>query len=299
MMSSRDHRIIPQSDGNIYEVFNVASRNEKGYSLSSLPSYSAAEGFPLIVGHTGYGLWGEGAAFRRRRCTVFAIELVTAGSARFIQNGKEYTVEPGMVYVLQPGAINEQATGDCGFLHKRYVEIGGPGLDSMLEHLHLAECDVCRLGKPRELIRLMREATRLLRDKPDTYLSDLSVVAYRCLLLLSLDFAPRRHPPAVSAVLHLLDRRIHETVTIRELAAAAGLSPSQLHRTFRKHLGETPMGLFEKTRMQAAAHRLRSSLVPIGEVAREFGFGDPAYFSNLFRKVMGVSPSGYRKGEKG
>ncbi|MGD9049822.1 MAG: helix-turn-helix transcriptional regulator [Anaerolineae bacterium] len=48
-------------------------------------------------------------------------------------------------------------------------------------------------------------------------------------------------------------------------------------------------------RILQAKERLRDSSEDIGMVARQVGFKDPAYFSRVFRKVTGQSPTEYRQ----
>ena len=74
------------------------------------------------------------------------------------------------------------------------------------------------------------------------------------------------------------------------------LGVSQFHVVFRALTGMTPTQYITKLRMSLAARLLRDATLSVGEVAEACGYGDMFYFSRVFRREMGVSPSAYHKG---
>lgn len=90
-------------------------------------------------------------------------------------------------------------------------------------------------------------------------------------------------------------RHIHEyaanPLSMADVAKSVGCSEGYFYRLFKKRTGRTPVELLTEIRMQRAARLLRESAMQVGEVARQVGYDDPFYFSRLFRKRMGVSPS--------
>ena len=55
------------------------------------------------------------------------------------------------------------------------------------------------------------------------------------------------------------------------------------------------MQAFLHRKIARACYLLEVSDLPVAEVAQRFGFDDPYYFSRVFRKITGVSPSHYRQ----
>ena len=80
-----------------------------------------------------------------------------------------------------------------------------------------------------------------------------------------------------------------------EIAAEAGLSASHFSRLFENRTGHSPIDYFIQLKIQRACRLLDNSGWTVADVAREMGFDDPFYFSRVFRKVMEMSPGGYRK----
>jgi AraC-like DNA-binding protein len=90
----------------------------------------------------------------------------------------------------------------------------------------------------------------------------------------------------------LLRARRH--VSIREAAAAAGLSPFQFIRRFRAVFGETPHQLRIATRLDRARRLLALTDRPVTDVCLDVGFSSLGSFSALFARRVGRSPSAYR-----
>ncbi len=83
------------------------------------------------------------------------------------------------------------------------------------------------------------------------------------------------------------------------LARAAGVGETALRAGFRELTGTTPRAYLERRRLERAAHRLVESDRGIADIADEAGYADPYHFSRAFRRVLGVSPRGFRRRARG
>jgi AraC-like DNA-binding protein len=104
-----------------------------------------------------------------------------------------------------------------------------------------------------------------------------------------------RLPAPVAAACRMLDRRFAEPVTIEDIAAVAGLRPSQLHRLFRLHVGRTPWEALADRRIAAARRLLSSGEESVHQVGVAVGWPDHAHFTRIFRSRVGLTPSAYRQ----
>lgn len=84
-------------------------------------------------------------------------------------------------------------------------------------------------------------------------------------------------------------------VTLNCLSTNIGISKYYLHRLFAKLTGTTPLAYLTHIRLEKAQNQLRYSNDPIFDVAMACGFESLAYFSAVFKKHLGLSPSQYRK----
>ncbi|MCP3802357.1 helix-turn-helix domain-containing protein [Allokutzneria sp. A3M-2-11 16] len=115
--------------------------------------------------------------------------------------------------------------------------------------------------------------------------------------LLWLDSAnprPARLDAAVQEAILFIARNLDKPLTVPQIAAAAGLSPSRLAHVFKAQTGVPPAQFVEHRRVERAKTLLESSSLPIGAVSEATGFSSALYFATRFRKVTGLSPSGWR-----
>lgn len=89
-------------------------------------------------------------------------------------------------------------------------------------------------------------------------------------------------------------QNLHAPLSLAEMAAQAGLSESQFSHLFKQQTGHSPLAYFIHLKMQHACSLLTMTQLSIKEIALEIGYTDCYYFSRLFKKTVGVSPSDYR-----
>jgi len=88
---------------------------------------------------------------------------------------------------------------------------------------------------------------------------------------------------------------INGIFTAEDFAKQQQLSLSHYSRLFRNRTGNSPLHFFNQLKVQKACQYLYFTDRNIKEICTELGFDDPFYFSRLFKKFMGLSPSQYKK----
>ncbi len=101
--------------------------------------------------------------------------------------------------------------------------------------------------------------------------------------------------PFVGKALSLLHAAPARNWTIEELARNVGVSRSVLAERVAEMVGIPPMQYLGKWRMQIAAGLLTGGSAGLAEIAAETGYGSEAAFSRAFKKIVGVSPSAWRR----
>jgi signal transduction histidine kinase/DNA-binding LacI/PurR family transcriptional regulator/AraC-like DNA-binding protein len=91
-----------------------------------------------------------------------------------------------------------------------------------------------------------------------------------------------------------LHQNYQRALTRTEIADELGMSEDYFSRTFSQELGISPWDYLNRYRMAQAKYLLQTSPDSVQVIARRVGIPDPAYFSRVFRRVVGVSPSAYR-----
>jgi AraC-like DNA-binding protein len=249
----------------------------------------------LIVRHAGNSIWRKGAQIARKNSELFGIELITAGNLRFVQDGKEYIVEPGNIIIKKRGGNHLYEPGPAGFVHKRFIRLDGPIIETVIGELGIEQIDVCRLSHPCRFAVLQKRAITLTRDQPEGFVMQLSLLALEILLFVAQDVTGSRFPAALYASIDYMRRNLHQKIAISDLSKTVGVSDTQLFRLFKTHVGESPLAFFNNMKIKRAGELLRHTLIPLKEIAFSLGYEEPAYFTNQFKKTMGMSPREYRK----
>lgn len=84
-------------------------------------------------------------------------------------------------------------------------------------------------------------------------------------------------------------------ISIEEYASSKGMSVSWFIRNFKKYTGQTPTQFLTAIRITNAQMLLETTTYSVSEIARIVGYDNPLYFSRMFHKHKGYSPSDYRK----
>jgi AraC-like DNA-binding protein len=105
---------------------------------------------------------------------------------------------------------------------------------------------------------------------------------------------PKYSPPIQAAVLWL-DEHVGEPVLMEHAANAAGLSESHFRRWFQREVGFNPADYIMYRRVEIAKDRLRQGEDSVTKIAMDLGFSTSAYFTSVFRKRTGLTPTQYRR----
>jgi AraC family transcriptional regulator len=103
-------------------------------------------------------------------------------------------------------------------------------------------------------------------------------------------------PPAkLRRVRELVDERLGCTLTVEDMAEAAGLSRAHFTRCFHAATGCTPYGYVRERRLARARELLQGSCHSISEIAVMTGFHSQSHLGRVFRAATGTTPGEYRR----
>ncbi len=102
----------------------------------------------------------------------------------------------------------------------------------------------------------------------------------------------------IKKMLLFIQNHYKEKLSLDMIAKAASISGRECLRCFSQNLNTTPFTYLLEYRIRRAASELQRSDRSVTEIAYACGFSGTSYFSKTFRKLMGCTPSEYRKGEE-
>ena len=107
--------------------------------------------------------------------------------------------------------------------------------------------------------------------------------------------SPAAREDWLAPLLDWADERLHLPVSTGDLAAQANVSVRTVERRFAEALGMSPLRWLLHRRVRRAQQFLETSDRPVGWIAAACGFGGPASLRAHFARIVGVSPTAYRR----
>ena len=95
-----------------------------------------------------------------------------------------------------------------------------------------------------------------------------------------------------------LGEHYREKISLESLAAAMGVSVSQIKRVFREHIGQNMVSYITDLRIAQAKRLIREDNLNFTQIAESVGYDSIYYFSALFKRQTGKTPSEYMRSLK-
>lgn len=106
---------------------------------------------------------------------------------------------------------------------------------------------------------------------------------------------PEYAPQSISRVTHYMSENVERNITLSELASYAGYSESYFYRKFIAETGFAPIDYFIHLKINSASILLIKTDMSITQISAKLGFNNPDYFSRLFKKIVGITASEFRR----
>lgn len=98
-------------------------------------------------------------------------------------------------------------------------------------------------------------------------------------------------------VISYMQENIGNNLNLDQLAKNFNYSTSHFSALFQKETGSSPINYYIQLKIQRACQYIELTNLKLFEIAEKVGFEEPAYFTRIFTKIMGISPSEYRSQE--
>lgn len=103
----------------------------------------------------------------------------------------------------------------------------------------------------------------------------------------------------LEAIQLLMHQKLHSHLDLASLSELANMSRYSFCRRYKAVTGYSPYQHFLHLKMERACYLLDISNLSISEVAESLGYEDAFYFSRIFRRLIGISPTQYRASSRG
>ncbi len=262
---------------------------------------------PLIVGSCGtYRLLSHPClpTYRPRGRLDFQMIYITSGQAHFHFGSpeNETIVTAGHVVLFRPKEFQKYEYYGTDKTEVYWIHFTGNDVRNILRQYGFTDQQyVFRVGTSLEYEEIFKKIILELQRATVHYEEMLTFLFHQLLILFHREMSKKIGPKneysdrEMEFAAAYFSEQYNQNIRIEEYACSKGMSVSWFIRNFRKYTGTTPMQYITSIRITNAQMLLETTEYSINEVARIVGYDNPLYFSRLFHKQKGCSPSAYRK----
>lgn len=247
------------------------------------------------------GGWEQCAAdyhVERTTFRFYAVELVCRGRGWFGSGGNETPLFAGSIFSYGPGIAHRIRSDPSEPMEKYFVDFSGREAEALVADLQRAGVmQVTQVDMMTEWFEQLLDAgnrTGRHASRICTLLTELIVRHAMENAFLATNAISPSHA-AYERCRAMLRRDFLTLSSAEELAHANHLAPAYMSRLFQKYGDESSYQTLIRLKMNHAAGRLTTSVLPMKEIGAEVGFPDPYHFSRVFKRTFGVAPKTFRE----
>ena len=227
---------------------------------------------------------------------------ICEGECEITVNGKSFHPIAGQMFF-----IPANSTVSCNMIEGKVLKkfwchfYCNPGHDIG----NIFNCEYCVSIKDDEYVKTLFEQLCLTRNALTSIGQVHNQQILTCLLIYYLEQvnAPSRTMLAnleyaninLGAVENYILNNIGKEITLQDLANLSHLHPNYFSKCFKRLCGISPIQFVHSVKLEKIKGLLMDTNLPIGTIASQLGFRDIYYFSNFFKRYVGMSPGQYRK----
>lgn len=263
-------------------------------------------GFEIIPAHSSYpnSAHPKGYFFDFKKGRVlqeFQIVYITRGEGVFASRLKPETcVREGSIFILYPGEWHTYKPAEASGWESYWVGFNGDFATALLNrHQAYLSNPVLNIGFDEEIVSLYKKILEICANERPGYQNLLSgIVIHLLSYILFRDKNKNLNDKVVFSKIEkarlLIRERLNSSISPEDIAASLNMSYTWFRRMFRNYTGLAPAQYITQLKIQKAKELLSVTNKTVKEIAFDLGFDSIDYFSTLFRKQTGQTPTQFR-----
>lgn len=255
---------------------------------------------PVFEGSSPFFIYCAGITYPNKnyRCNrpgsdVTVIDYIISGEGIAILNNKHYRLKPGDTCI---GMIEDDqyyySSADNPW-KKIWVCFKGPVAPALADAYSLRKQTVFHCNTE-PFLRKIHEIAADTTLTANEINNKCAQVFLELVQFMSSHRDRENISPEAEIIKNHIDMHIYEPLKIEDLAQLIYKSNAQTIRIFKNAYGATPYEYYTHNKIKKAKHLLKTSGMSIKEISFSLGFTDVHYFSKLFKKKVGKTPSEFR-----
>ena len=279
-----------------------------GYLNNSLVDFMD-KSKPLIVGSCGtYQIRTKPKfpTYRPKGRLDYQLIYVAAGKGYFYFNNEDEAevVTPGHMVLFRPKEVQKYEYYCADQTEVFWVHFTGSDVKKLLAESDIPSFGhVFYAGQLPEYRQIFSKIIEELQVCKNHYSEMLNLLLRQLFILLGRQFIDHKKinryaQNEIDIALKYFNEHYNHDISIEEYAESRHMSTCWFIRNFKLYTEVTPMQYILAARIANAQNLLDKTALNITEISNIVGYENPLYFSRLFKKQTGMSPSEYRKADK-
>ncbi len=239
----------------------------------------------------------------REHLPSYLIKYTLRGRGELLYKNQHYLLEPGTLFFIDCLEYQYYKTISDEPWEMDWVHFSGGNAAAFYQEFSKNQLPIFQTTNLPENnpIHLIMEQLLLLQAQQNAQTDyHSSVLIHQLLNELLLqkyqqDFTYKAIPTHILRMKDYIDRHFKENLSLEQLEQIYHINKFQLTKEFSKYIGLPPIKYQINKKISYAKNLLRYSDTSIKEIAIDIGLENSAYFSRLFKKNTGLTPSQYRK----
>ncbi len=233
----------------------------------------------------------------RNLFSSYLLIVMLTGSLAYQTRHNRGVVRAGQVLLLDCNAPHSYAAqGRCSFT---FIHFAGAQSKDIYDEIERTGGNLIRVPDINELHESIGAMLSSMRDERRMNEGQTSAMIYAMLMKLlehsGVSGAGGIGNPMVDRAIVYIQSHLTDKLTVEEIAASTGYSPSYFSHMFAEETGLSPYQFVLKSRLDQAQQLLKTTRLPVQEIAFQCGFNSAANFCYTFRRVTGMSAHDYRR----
>lgn len=234
---------------------------------------------------------------RKKAINQYVLIYCVDGNGWYQLKGKEYQINKNQFFILPAGEPHIYGANESWTIY--WVHFRGAHAAIFAEGMQTPQSiNVAMNSRIRERINIFEELLSTLHAGQGIedlrYASSLLHHFLASMRYLGQFRRGEGASDAIEAAIHYMQENIENRITLQDVLNYIGYSQSHFSSLFKKKTGESPIAYFNRLKVEYACKLLKETDLKINQICFKIGIEDSFYFSRLFSKTMGMSPSEYR-----
>ncbi|MDG6891780.1 MAG: AraC family transcriptional regulator [Clostridium perfringens] len=263
------------------------------------------ENFEMNVDECGIEQGIPGLGYNYEVLKNAVIHYVTKGYGTFKFNGKVYNLKQGDIFILLKGMQVEYVASIDDPWEYYWIGFSGSNANEYLNRTSITNSCVANCEENSKIPQIILNMCEISKTYNPSKSDDILLLKELYSLLYALieefpkpfEYKDKELHTYIQDALNFINSNYMHSITVQEIADYVNLSRSYLYKMFIKNLGISPQRYLINLRMYKATLLLKSTKLPIGEVASNVGYSDSLLFSKTFSKHFSMSPLNYRNNQ--